>query len=56
MERTQGDAVAQAILVPDLNRQEEIRQKRAIDAAYLSRKRKVAWFALVGSAIGAAMA
>ena len=54
MEKTQADAVAQAILALDLNRQEETRQKRAVEAAYLSRKRKVAWFALVGSAIGAA--
>jgi len=56
MDRTQADAIAQAILAPDLDRQEETRQKRAIEAAYLSRKRKVAWFALVGSAIGAAAA
>jgi hypothetical protein len=56
MERTQADAIAQAILAPDLNRQEEARQKRAIEATYLSRKRKVAWLALVGAAIGAAVA
>jgi hypothetical protein len=56
MERTQADAIAQAILAPDLSRQEEARQKRAIEAVYLSRKRKVAWFSLAGSAIGAAVA
>lgn len=55
MERSQADAIAQAILAPDLDRQEETRQKRAIVAAYLSRKRKVAWLAFVGSAIGAAL-
>ena len=56
MERTQADAIAQAILAPDLDRQEDTRQKRAIEAAYLSRKRKVAWFAVIGSAVGAAVA
>lgn len=56
MEGTQADAIAQAILAPDLNRQEETRQNRAIEAAYLSRKRKVAWFALFGMTVGAAVA
>jgi hypothetical protein len=56
MERTQADAVAQAILAPDLSGQEETRQKRSIEEAYLSRKRKVAWFALTGSTIGAVVA
>ena len=56
MEKTQADAIAQAILAPDLNGQEETRQKRSIEAVYLSRKRKVAWFALTGSAIGAVVA
>jgi len=56
MERTQADAIAQAILAPDLDRQKDSRQKRASEAAYLSRKRKVAWFALIGSAVGAAVA
>ncbi|MBB3779545.1 hypothetical protein FHY12_000496 [Xanthomonas arboricola] len=56
MERTQADAIAQAILEPDRHAQDEIRQKRAADTAYLSRKRKVAWFALAGSAIGASVA
>lgn len=56
MERTQADPIAQAILAPDLGRQEDTWQKRAIGAAYLSRKRKAAWLALVGSSIGAALA
>lgn len=56
MERTQADAIAQAILAQDRGRQEEARQKRAVDGAYLSRKRKVAWFALTGSAVGSVIA
>lgn len=56
MERTQADAIAKAILGPDLRTQEQICQKRIAETAYLSRKRKVAWFALAGSGIGAGVA
>ena len=56
MDKTQADAIAAAILEPDLRLQEEIRRKRAAEAAQLARKRRVAWFALAGSAIGAVVA
>lgn len=56
MIKTQVDAIAQAILEPDLRAQDEIRRKRAAEAAQLARKRKVAWLALAGSCIGAAAA
>ncbi len=56
MERTQVDAIAKAILEPDVRTQEQIRQKRLAETAYLSRKRKAAWFALAGSGIGAGVA
>ena len=56
MEKTQADAVAQAILEPDLRHQEELREKRALETAQLARQRRVAGFALAGSAIGAAIA
>ncbi len=56
MERTQSDAIAKAILGPDLRTQEQIRQKRIAETAYLSRKRKVAWLALAGSGFAAGIA
>ncbi|TPG48846.1 hypothetical protein EAH75_10560 [Rhodanobacter glycinis] len=56
MEKSQADAVARAILEPDLRAQEELRSKRAIESAQLARKRRVAWLALVGAGIGAAVA
>ena len=55
MEKTQADVVAQAILEPSL-RVQEFRRKRAAETAQLARKRRVAWFALAGSCIGAAVA
>ena len=52
MEKHQAEAIVQAILQPDTSAQEEIRKKRAIEQAYLARKRRVAVFMLIGSAIG----
>jgi hypothetical protein len=56
MEKTQADAVAQALLEPDLRAQQELRNKRAVESAQLARKRRVAWLALAGAGIGAAVA
>jgi len=56
MDKTQAEAIAQAILAPHQQVQEEIRKKRAEEAAQLARKRRVAWFALAGCGIGAAIA
>lgn len=56
MEKTQADAIAQAILEPDLRAQEDLRIKRAKEAADLARRRRVAWFTLAGAGIGAALA
>ena len=56
MDKTQADAIAQAILEPDLRAQEEIRLKRAREDADLARRRRVALFLLVGSSIGAVVA
>lgn len=56
MEKTRADAIAQALLEPDLRAQEKLRDKRAIESAQLARKRRVAWLALVGASIGAAVA
>jgi hypothetical protein len=56
MDRSQADAIAQAILQPDLKAQEEIRRKRAVEERSLADRRLVAWFSLPGFAIGAAMA
>jgi len=54
MDKSQADAIVQAILSPDAAAQEEVRRGRAADAMQMMRKRKVAWFALGGSCIGAA--
>ncbi|MFD0740273.1 hypothetical protein ACFQZQ_13395 [Lysobacter koreensis] len=56
MEKTQADAIAHAVMEPDLRVQEEIRRKRAAESAQLARKRRVAWFSLVGAGAGAAVA
>lgn len=56
MDKTQADAIAQAILEPDLRVQEELRNKRALESAHQARMRRVAWFALAGCGIGAAIA
>ena len=56
MDRSQAEAIAQAILAPDLEAQEALRRKRAKEAWWLIEKRKVAWFILVGFAVGAAIA
>ena len=56
MEKRQAEAIAQAILEPDLRAQAELRNKRALDAARLARQRRVAVFTLVGCGVGAAVA
>ena len=56
MEKTQADAIAQAIMEPELRVQEETRRKRALESAQLAQKRRVAWFSLIGAGVGAAIA
>ena len=56
MEKNQAEAIVEALLQPDTRAQEEIRKKRAIEQAYLARKRRVAVFMLIGSAIGEGIA
>ena len=60
MEKTQADAIAQAVMEPHLRAQkatsDEIRAKRAAEEALLARRRRVAWFVLTGSDIGAVIA
>lgn len=56
MEKTQADAIAKAIMEPDLRAQEEWRSKRAVESAQLARRRRVAWLTLTGAGIGAAIA
>ena len=56
MDKSQADAIAQAILAPDLEAQEALRRKRAKEAWWLAEKRKVAWLVLAGFAVGAAAA
>ena len=56
MEKTQAEAIVQAIMEPEFRVQEETRRKRALESAQLAQKRRVAWFSLVGAALGAAIA
>lgn len=53
MDKSKTEAVAQAVLEPGLQAQEDLRRKRAAEAAQLVRQQRVAWFALAGSALGA---
>ncbi len=56
MEKSQAEAIAQALLQPDLKAQDDLRRKRSSAAWWLVEKRKVAWLALVGFAVGVAVA
>lgn len=56
MDKSQADAIARAMLEPDLKVQEELRQKRVAEDRSLADRRLVAWFSLPGFALGAAMA
>ena len=56
MEESHAEAIARAILQPDLEAREKLRRKKAKEAWWLVEKRKVAWLALIGCAVGAAIA
>ena len=56
MEKQQAEAIAQAILEPDLKAQEELRRKREAEDRSVAVRRFIAGFVLVGFAIGAATA
>ncbi|MFT4048041.1 MAG: hypothetical protein QM661_15300 [Solimonas sp.] len=56
MDKSQAEAIAKAILEPDLQAQEEIRRKHATGAPYMVHKHQVAWYALAGAFIGGAVA
>ena len=54
--KNRAEAIVQAVLQPDACAQEEISKKRGIEQADLARKRRVAIFMLIGSAIGVGIA
>lgn len=54
MDKSQADAVAQSVLEPSLQAQNERRHKQAARAAHLARKQRVASFVLAGSVLGVA--
>ena len=56
MDKSQAEAIAQALLQPERKAQEELRRKRSEHARWLLEKRKVAWLALAGFVAGAAVA
>lgn len=53
MDDSQADAIARAILEPDLKGQEELRRKRAAEERRMADQRLVAALALPAMAIGA---
>lgn len=56
MDESQADAIARAILTPDIEAREALRRKREKEAWWLVEKRKVAWLALAGFPVGAVIA
>ncbi len=56
MDKSQSDAVVQAVLAPNFKAQKDLRQQQAREAWWLSEKRRVAWLGLIGFAIGAVVA
>lgn len=56
MDKTHAEAIAQAILLPDLKAQEELRRRKKKVARAIAEKRKVACSILSGFAVGAAFA
>lgn len=56
MNKSQAEAIAQAVLEPDRKAQEETLRKRAAEERSLATRRRVAWFVLAGGAIGAVVA
>ena len=53
MNKTQAEAVAKAIMEPDLRAQEELQKKRERESTDIARKRRVAWLSLAGAGVGA---
>lgn len=56
MDESQADAIARAILTPDIEAREALRRKREKEAGWQAERRKVAGLVLVGFAVGAAAA
>ncbi|WP_338339370.1 hypothetical protein [Xanthomonas euvesicatoria] len=56
MDKSQAEAIAQAILQPDLEAREKIRRRRAAKDRALAGRRMVGWFSLSGFVIGAGVA
>lgn len=56
MDESQAEAIANAMLEPGRRAQEELRRKRLAEAANLAKRRKVAWFLLIGGLLGAGVA
>lgn len=55
MDSNQADAVAKAILQPDLEAREDSGRRREAEAVTVRRQRRTGWFGLAGFAMGAAL-
>lgn len=56
MDKTQAEAIAQAILEPGMTVEAAIRRKRSAETRQLAEKQKIAWLGLAGFAVGAVAA
>lgn len=52
MERDQADAIVKAILEPATREREQAKRKRELMGRQMAHRRKVAWVALFGCAVG----
>lgn len=56
MEKTHTDAITQANIEPSIQEQDAALRNKTVKSASLVRRRRVAWFAIAGIAIGAPFA
>jgi hypothetical protein len=56
MDKSQAEAIVEAILEPNVHAQEEVQKNRAAAAKLHAAKRRVAWFSLAGFGLGAVVA
>lgn len=56
MDKSQAEAIVQAMLEPGLSAQEELRRKQAAEDVQHARQRRGAWLVLAGGGAGAVIA
>lgn len=56
MDKAHTDAVAQPNIEPSIQSQDDVFRKKVVELESLVRRRRVAWFAIAGIALGASFA